>query len=59
MDPPDDVNHLVNLYDNALREIVDGNALLRQRKCQVDQSFHGTIRTYKQQRDTEGIVSGC
>ncbi|KAK2169189.1 hypothetical protein LSH36_12g34021 [Paralvinella palmiformis] len=29
MDPPDDVDHLVDLYDNTLRDIVDQHAPLR------------------------------
>jgi hypothetical protein len=53
LDPPDDVD----LYDNTLRDIVDQHAPLR--KCQADQCFHGIIRTYRLQRDTEGIVSCC
>ena len=28
LDPPDDVDHLVNLYDNTLRDIVDQHAPL-------------------------------
>ena len=30
-----------------------------QRKGQEDHYSHGTIRTYKTQRDTQGTVSGC
>ena len=59
MDPPDDVDHLVDLYDSTLRDIVDEHAHLRTKEMPTEQCFHGTIRTNRLQGDTEGIVSGC
>ena len=33
--------------------------LYRQRKCHEEDCFHGIIRTFKPQRNIQGIVSGC
>ena len=46
----------MDIYDRTLRGIVDEHG---QRKCQADQCFLSTMRTYSLQRDTESIVGGC
>jgi len=56
LDPLDDVDHLVDLYDSTLRDIVYDHALSGQVKFHDDQRLHGQIITYNRKRDTECIV---
>ena len=58
LDRPGDVDHRVDLYDCTLSVIVDEHAPLRTKEMPRNQCFHGIIKTYRLQRDTEGPVGG-
>jgi len=51
LDPPDDMDHLVDLYDSVLKDIVDEHPPLKTKEMPRRPSLHGTTRTYKLQRD--------
>ena len=49
----------MDLYDITLRDVVDEHAPLRTKEMPRKPMFPWYNKTYKLQRDTEGIVSGC
>ena len=59
MNPPDDMEHPVDLYDSTLGDIVDNHPPLWTKEMPRRLMLYGAIGTYKLQRETEGIVNGC
>jgi len=50
LDPPDDVDHLVDLYDSTLRAIVDEHAPLRTKEMPMLPWYNKNIQAAKRHR---------
>jgi len=59
LDPPDDVDHLVNLYDSILRHNVDEHAPLRTKEMPSRPMLPWYNKNIQAAKRHKGIVSGC